>query len=76
MAEWLLPASRVQQLVPDGPLTERRDRSALALAGGRGLPGDLAEERPDRPRGQLPDLAVVVGALVRTVRPGAKFVIM
>jgi hypothetical protein len=47
--------------VPDGPLAERRDRGALALAGGRGLPGDLAEERPDRRRGQLPDLAVVVG---------------
>jgi len=47
--------------VPDGPLAERGDRGALALAGGRGLPGDLAEERPDRRRGQLPDLAVVVG---------------
>ena len=50
-----------QQLVPDGPLAERRDRRALALAGGRGLPGDLAEERPDRRRGQPGDVAVVMG---------------
>jgi hypothetical protein len=47
--------------MPDGPLAERGDRGALALARGRGLPGDLAEERPDRLRGQLPDLAVVMG---------------
>jgi hypothetical protein len=47
--------------VPDGPLAERGDRGALALAGGRGLPGDLAEERPDRRRGQPGDVAVVVG---------------
>jgi len=47
--------------VPDGPFAERGDRGALALAGGRGLPGDLAEERPDRHRGQRGDLAVVVG---------------
>jgi hypothetical protein len=46
--------------VPDGPLAERGDRGAFALAGGRGLPGDLAEERPDRRRGQPGDLAVVV----------------
>jgi len=51
----------VQQLVPDGPLAERRDRGAFPLAGGRGLPGDLAEERPDRRRGQRGDVTVVVG---------------
>jgi len=32
-----------------------------ATAGGRGLAGDLGQERPDRRRGQLGDLAVVVG---------------
>jgi hypothetical protein len=47
--------------VPDGPLAERRDRRALALTGGRGLPGDLAKERPDRRRGQRGDVAVMVG---------------
>ena len=51
----------VQQLVPDGPLAERRDRGALALAGRRGLPGDRAEERPDRRRGQPGDVAIVMG---------------
>jgi hypothetical protein len=47
--------------VPDGPPAERRDCGALALAGRRGLPGDLAEERPDRRRGERGDLAVVMG---------------
>jgi hypothetical protein len=47
--------------MPDGPLAERRDRRALALTGGRGLPGDLAKERPDRRRGQRGDVAVMVG---------------
>jgi hypothetical protein len=47
--------------VPDGPPAERRDGGALALAGRRGLPGDLAEERPDRGRGDAVDVAVVVG---------------
>jgi hypothetical protein len=45
--------------VPDGPLAERGDRGAFALAGGRGLPGDLAEERPDRRRGQPGDPSVI-----------------
>jgi hypothetical protein len=31
----------------DSPLAERRERGALALTGGRGLPGDFAEERAD-----------------------------
>ena len=47
--------------MPDRPPAERRDRGALALAGRRGLPGDLGEERPDRRRGQPGDLAVMVG---------------
>ena len=47
----------VQQVVPDGPPAERRDRRALAFAGQGGLPADLAEERPDRRRRQLSDVA-------------------
>jgi hypothetical protein len=40
---------------------QKEATAALALAGGWGLLGDLGEERPDRRRGQLTDLAVVMG---------------
>ena len=46
-----------QQLVPDGPLAERGDRGALALAGGWCLPGDLGKPWPAWAAALLPSAA-------------------
>jgi hypothetical protein len=49
---------RLEQIVADRPLAQRRDRDPFALTGRRRQPGDLGQIGPHRRGGQLADLAI------------------